>query len=298
MLSGMTLVELMVSIGILTAVILIVSSLLANAQRAVGSSQGTIVADADARAAVNRLRTDLARLTTEGFLAIYTDINDRRHLVFTAVGPYRSMTETDAPTIANAARIDYGLTGDADKILWRRAFLLNGEGITVTAGDREKISLADYKVWDRAGIDAALYNAGGTYNWPIGNPFDCFITSPSITLPPNSLSEVRGLWPYLARPCSNLKIYWTDGTTDANGMIWYGDNGGLGDVNPKESDWADKVPADDTIEYNAGDAANPRYCTLWTHRKKDNWPLALRITFTLGTGETARTYEVIVDLPR
>ena len=306
--TGFTLVELMVSIAILTGIILIVSSLLANAQRAVGMSQDTIKADADARAAVDRMRADLAGLTNEGFLAIYTDTDDRQHLVFTAVGTYRSMTETIAPVIANAARIDYGLTGDDDKnVLWRRAFLLNGEGGATTHGDMEKISLADYGTMTRTKIDNALYNEDveptRKYEWPVDstNWFNCFINTPSITLPPNSLSEVRGLWPYLVRPGSDLKIHWTDGTLNAGKIVWYGP-----DAAKKDSQWIDHNAAyqdshlsDDVSEYDVEfDTGGERYCALWTYRKKDNWPAALRITFTLGTGETARTYEVIVDLPR
>ncbi len=290
--AGFTLIELMVSIIILTAIILIVSTLLDNAQRAVKVSQGTIVADADARAVVERIRADLAGLTTEGFLAIYTDTDDRPHLVFTAAGVYRSMIDS---TIANAARIDYGLDGSADKnVLWRRAFLLNAEIATITDDDHEKISLADYKVWNRSDIDFTLYNGAapaGQYDWPVGSGimFDCFTNTPSMTLPPNSLADLENIWPYLARPCTDLKIDWADGTLDAGKMlVWYNSDA------PKAG-WAGQVAADDVVEY-----CNlvGKYCALWTYEKKDNWPSALRITFTLGTGETAQTYEVIVALPR
>ncbi|MDY7011916.1 MAG: hypothetical protein SVV80_14390 [Planctomycetota bacterium] len=292
----MTLVELMVSIAILTAIILIVSTLLASAQRVVGTSQETIRADADARVIAERLRADLSGLTSEGFLAIYTGAGDRQHLLFTTVGPYRSMTETGNPTIANAARIDYGLTGGANNILWRRAFLLNGESGAPTGGDMEKISLAEYKTWPRVNFDFALYNGGEEYLWD-GNPFKCFIMppSPEMTLPPNSLSEVKALWPYLARPCSNLKIEWTDGECDATTkmLLWYNS------ASPKEAAWVDRDVAVDAIEYDADlTVGDDRYCALWTHGNKDNWPSALRITFTLGKGGTAQTYEIIVDLPR
>ena len=307
--AGFTLIELMVSITILTAIILIVSTLLTNAQQAVNLSQSTITADADARTVVERIRTDLAGLTTEGFLAIYTDTNGRQHLVFTAVGSYRSMTESVAPVIANAARIDYGRigsTGSARYALWRRAVLLNGESggpAAAMRGDMEKISLADYKVMSRSDINYALYNnvaPPGQYDWPVGGPtwFNCFINTPSITLPPNSLADLENIWPYLARPCTNLKIDWTDGTLDVTTkmLVWYNSGapkaawGGRGAVHQ------DNNPGDnDAMEYNAGGV---RYCALWTYRKKDNWPLALRITFTMGTGATAQTYEVIVDLPR
>jgi prepilin-type N-terminal cleavage/methylation domain-containing protein len=298
--AGFTLVELMVSITILTAIILIVSTLLSNAQRAVNLSQSTITADADARAVTGRIRADLAALTTEGFLAIYTDTNDRQHLVFTAVGSYKSMTEAVDPVVANAARIDYGRTGDSDKnVLWRRAVLLNGESgqPATTRGDMEEISLADYKVWNRTEIDDSLYNAVGNYTWE-AKTFNCFVTPPVITLPPNSLADLDDLWPYLVRPCTNLQIEWTDGELDTNEMLlWYNS------VAPKAPAWTgrdaahqDNNPGDnDAMEYDAGGS---RYCALWTYAKKDNWPLALRITFTMGTGDTAQTYEVIVDLPR
>ncbi len=305
--SAFTLVELLVSISILTAIILVVSTLLTNAQRAVNLSQSTITADADARAVVERIRADLASLTTEGFLAIYTDIDGRPHLVFTAVGAYKSMIDS---TIANTARIDYGRTGNSGKnVLWRRAMLLNAESAAVTANDHEKISLADYKVWGRSYFDYALYNEvvgpPRQYDWPVGGLvwFDCFTNTPSIPLPPNSLADLENLWPYLARPCRNLKIEWTDGECDATTkmLLWYNS-----DAPKKPDDWKNRNAAyqdthlsEDAAEYDVEfDAGGERYCALWTCRKKDNWPLALRITFELGTGETAQTYEVIVDLPR
>ncbi len=305
--AAFTLVELMVSMTILTAIILVVSTLLTNAQRAVNLSQSTITADADARTVVERIRADLAGLTTEGFLAIYTDTNGRQHLVFTAVGPYKSMIDS---TIANAARIDYGRTGTSNKnVLWRRATLLNAESAAATTNDHEKISLAEYKVWSRKDFDYALYNEvvgpPRQYDWPVGGTvwFDCFTNMPSIPLPPNSLADLEKLWPYLARPCRNLKIEWADGECDATTkmLIWYNS-----DAAKKPDDWKnrdavyqDTHPSQDAAEYNVELAAGgERYCALWTYRKKDNWPLALRITFELGTGETAQTYEVIVDLPR
>jgi len=55
----------------------------------------------------------------------------------------------------------------------------------------------------------------------------------------------------------------------------------------------------DLPEYNGdGAGANPaKYCALWTWKKTDNWPKALRIRLTLGEQPDQSEYEIIVALP-
>jgi len=282
---GMTLVELMVALGILAGIIVIVNSMIINARHAIISSQDALAVNADARAVIARLRTDLASMTREGFLAICNDPDDGQHLVFTAVGPFASVVDS---CTANAARIDYGLTTDSYKILWRRAILL--DPTNNSQNDHEQITLADYKTWPRALINFVLYNDSGGYSYN-GINFPCFINPlENIVIPPITLEDVNNLWPYLASPCTNLKIEWTDGTLTGGKITWYGPD------NPKDSNWDTHSPSDNTIEY-ANIAG--KYCALWTCENKDNWPKALRITFTLGNKNLTReyTYETIIYLP-
>ena len=283
---GMTLIELMVALGILSGVIVIVNSMMINARRAIAVSQEALSVGADARAVIARLRADLASITPEGFLAICNDPDGGQHLVFTAVGSFASMV--DSSITANSARIDYGRTTDSEQILWRRAVLL--DPTSNSQNDHEQITLADYKAWTRAEIDFALYNDNGGYSYNSMN-FPCFINPLDTKLPPNTLDEVTDTWPYLVSPCTEFKIEWTDGTLTDGKIAWYGPD------NPKDSNWDSHGPNDNTIEYANG--AVGTYCALWTSANKDNWPKALRITFTLGNKNLTRffTYETIVYLP-
>ena len=283
--AGMTLIELMVALSILAGVIVIVNSMIINAKHAIVSAQDVLVVNADARAVIARLRADLASITREGFLAICNDPDDGQHLVFTAVGPFASMVDSST---ANSARIDYGRTTDSEQILWRRAVLL--DPTNNSQNDHEQITLADYKGWTRTEIDFALYNNSGGYSCS-GMNFPCFINPlENIVIPPITLEDVNNLWPYLASPCTELKFEWTDGSLTDGKITWYGPD------NPQDSNWDSHSPDDNTIEY-ANDAG--KYCALWTWENKDNWPKALRITFTLGNKNLTRfyTYETIVYLP-
>ena len=283
--AGMTLIELMVALGILAGVIVIVNSMIINAKHAIVSAQDALVVNANARAVIARLRADLASITREGFLAICNDPDDGQHLVFTAVGPFASMVDS---SMANSARIDYGRTTDSEQILWRRAILL--DPTNNSQYDHEQIALADYRAWPRAFINFVLYNNSGGYNYN-GINFPCFINPlENIAIPPITLEDVNNLWPYLASPCTELKIEWTDGSLSDGKITWYGPD------NPKDSNWDTHGPTDNTIEY-ANFAG--KYCALWTWENKDNWPKALRITFTLGNKNLTKfyTYETVVYLP-
>ncbi len=338
--SGFTLVELIVSIAILTAVILIVSTLLTNAQRAVGMSQDTIKADADARTIVDRLRADLAGLTAEGFLAIrnhrfqYQGVGDWHYagqLIFTTVGPYRSVTSAwnDNPVdsddiLANSGIIYFGhammpglppvpvwdvTAPKPDKWVLMRRLTLMTPGLSPNVDepgydssrhyDYQNLSLSFIRslpydlgsydtdtsddLWELISRQTSRVSAGAPdYTW------DYLPLSRVVNPYPNSLGEVRDAWPYLARGCSNFLIEWTDGSTVGNNLQWFGG-------------YDDAVPGWTTFGLTTGEdvsVGNERYFVDFTFRYPDDWPVALRITFTLGEGGAAQTYEIIVDLPR
>ncbi len=247
----------MVSVAILVAIILVANSLLTSAQRTVVFSQANISLNSDARAAADRLRGDLAKLSKDGFLAIYRDGGGRKHLVFTTASPYRSIFDNN--TIANAARIDYGLSSHSKPILWRRVILLDPTNVIPWQHDYEKMALAYYGQLSRANINTAI-QGNYTYTYADGSNvnFPCMTAEPPMTMPPNSLPDVQALWPYLARPCTQFNVEWT---------------------------------AAGAISWNNTDET-------WTHADKTNWPAALRVTFTMGEGESERKYEVIIDLPQ
>lgn len=120
----------------------------------------------------------------------------------------------------------------------------------------------------------------------------------TVYLPPTDPTEVGAIWPYLAANCTSFTVEWTNGL-DRNSdgsLIWYG--GG----NPKDKQWLNKTfdsqtnSAADIPEFLLSNSNNG-YCALWTGQKRDNWPRALRIRFTILEGETRQSYETIAVLP-
>jgi len=126
--AGMTLIELLVALAVLSIMILLANALLIRSRAAVRQSEQVIAANADVRAVADRIRNDLSGITKDGFLAIVygspqaADDEPPAHLIFTAVGTTRDPGGA-AGLLTNAATIDYGLAdeGDNEGILWRRA---------------------------------------------------------------------------------------------------------------------------------------------------------------------------------
>lgn len=310
----MTLMELMVSLAILSIMILMANSLLVRSRRTIRLAQDVIKANADARAVIDRLRADIPSVTKEGFLLIGTrrilyrtdpadpatqSMEELPYLFFTTVSTYRSVRD---PVSANAATIDYGHGAQdpgtpADPVddfcipvLCRRARLHDLGGSTT--GDQLGSALVEYRA-DLHNPRVSIHNrilASTPPEPPRAHP-------PLLTLPANSLAAVTNLWPYMIGELRDLKIQWTDGTKGADGrLLWYGKDA------PRSAGWedrgADSQDTNPTVgpEYNLSfGTANPElYGALWTFKKTDNWPKAIR--FELYLGDPLRYYEVVVSL--
>jgi len=149
---GITLIELMVSMGILSGMILAAAYVFTQTSQAVELSMAGMESDASARALAEQLREDLRSLSRDGFLIISNGAEGpvdpatgkpayRRTpmLLLTATGRFASRTQTDLagrPITANAAVIVYTLGENAAatdfnvanprRLLCRYAFLLAG----------------------------------------------------------------------------------------------------------------------------------------------------------------------------
>lgn len=310
----MTLMELMVSLAILSIMILMANSLLVRSRRTIRLAQDVIKANADARAVIDRLRADIPSATKEGFLLIGTrrilyrrdpadpqTTEELPYLFFTTVSTYRSVRDD---VFANAATIDYGhgaqdpgtpadpLDDFCIPVLCRRARMHDPPPTGTTANDHLASALVEYRA-DLQNPRVSIHNrilASTPPEPPRAHP-------PLLTLPVDSLAAAQGLWPYMIGELRDLKIQWTDGTKGADGrLIWYGKD------NPRSPSWNTLGPdAQDTNpavgpEYNASGAnQNPQlYGALWTFKKTDNWPKAIR--FELHLGDPPRYYEVVVSL--
>lgn len=296
----MTLTELMVAMGVLVLIVGVFNSLMITCQRVVKVSQGTIKTNAEGRAVMSQVRADLQGLTKEGFLAItYRGVDGPPCLIFTSVNSFQSLQDQAPPRYANAARVGFGTTGSAADVLYRRAVLqVPDDATTDVTDDHEALDLAFYRAntqTPRIDIATVLF-LGGTIG---GRLYPAVVTTPpAIDLPPTTLTDIAGLWPYMTGEVSDLRIQWTTGLLDSDGqLVWYDRQ------NPFDSSWfgrtaanQDSNPTLDRPEFTAPPTG--AYCALWTFKKKDNWPTALRIQMELGEGDPPRRFEVIVDLTR
>ena len=209
--AGMTLVELLVSLGVLMLIGVAFGTILSQTQKVVEQSNALMRCNAAASAIAQVAREDLANLSPEGFLAVYVPTDpDEGHLVFTAVGPFTSKTRPGVA--ANAARIDYGIDpnahngpGEPDGLIWRRAILLSGV---------DRLTPADPNVPDtEPNMWLGRYDPGTpSYVEPNLNTVIGYCQPPTIPSNP-SLGNVGGFWPLLARPCKYFRVSWWDGST-------------------------------------------------------------------------------------
>ena len=331
---GLTLIELLVVTGVLSALILVVSTMLTQSQRTIQISQTAIRGGANVRAALAHIRRDVSAVSRDGFLLICSPVRAPKtgtnlqtdNLVFTTVGHYQSLVDA---TVANAARIEYGVTGldimqpeGLPRIVWRRAILLDPGNSQVQAADHEKMALSYYLAnafyWPmpppgmltmRWPIDMA---AIGPYSvaYPDGSSgtMPCMTKEPDFKFPIVTLADLEAAWPFMLPGVKHMYVQWTDGRLDATGSLrWYGrgnprDGGWLGKT-PMTDEQGDKVGVSDLPEYNmkmdpgmGQQLAKESYAALWTCRNKSNWPKALRIELELA--DPPQLFEVVVALPK
>jgi prepilin-type N-terminal cleavage/methylation domain-containing protein len=264
---GMTLIELLVSLGVLAVISVAFATILSQSQRVVDRSNALMRANATASAISQTLRDDLARFCPQGFLAVYdpNPADPSNNLVFTALGPFTSLTD---PTItANAARIDYGWTdwGNTDPnddLVWRRAILLTGTTVPYTGPPDVLDDDIDPIVW------LGRYDSTSPVYVDPSPELATYCQTPNpVTFPRRDQDVTAGnvddLWPLLARPVTAFSVSWWD--TSAAPPVW----------NPADQFW--------TATNFAGGGG----------------PAAIKVNFTLRTGSKPGEeldYEVICPL--
>jgi len=200
---GLTLVELLVSLGIIVLISLAFGTILGQSQKVVSSTQGIIRANSAASAIAQVIRDDFVGLSKEGFLAVS---NDPNYIVFTATGVFQESIPPGRR--ANAAVIDYGLDG-SKHILWRRARPLSGSAGIANVQ-------ASY-------IDAYLgqYRHGPVGVIPLPT---AYYDAPALPIPPYynlDPADIGNLWPVLATECRGFGVESFNGTTwSSNADTW------------------------------------------------------------------------------
>lgn len=287
----MTLVEMLVSITVLTVMILVFSSIMVQSQRFISIAQASRRSHALAASIGRVVRRDLRRASQNGFLAIASDGTPL--MVLTAAGiSYSIVVAGPAETTSGTGSlVCYGecpnkATGRSDKVLWRPEYILVGAD-AATKDDILNYSFAD--------IQSNVYDTARSICQAIsqGRPN-------RIAVPPESLDDIDELWQVLAAGCSELSIMWTDGTAEQGGpdqydLHWYGVDRDGGSVVIKP----DPGPQDPNGPPDGFD-----YFKHWDHTNQAEWPKAIKIRFRItdknlpknALGLHAFDYEVVCNI--
>ena len=332
---GLTLIELLVSVGVLAIMILAFNLVLVPSQRLVSKSTTTMRVNNAAAAIADLLRDDLRQASQMGFLCITWGYDAEGvlgpRLVFTAPGPARSMTSDVQGT---GRLVCVGMSPD---YLWRQGWVVSADGdATEPTDDRDVIAPIIYPYTD-IGYLQSLSRYDDDADWDIAeDTLDDLLKTDGGTErpgPPDFSVEddpEQWQWQVLADHPVALSIMWTDGTLDDDdNLYWYGidyeiDDNGTEDVldddivtytnyrqqsdgsSSDDGEWADHEVEDRRTEY--GDD-NGHYRALWTHEDQRNWPTAIKIRYTVNVkddssrrtlggarGFRQMTYEVICPL--
>ena len=301
-----TIIELIVSVSIMVIMMLGFSFIFSQSERAVKSAQRLIRANGEASAVAQVIRSDLACMTKEGFLAIVApypdneiqqDTNRPPALVFTGVRPFLAKSVASGQTQANAAILCFSIrqdasTGNVKSVLCREANLLAGSGPPWQA-DVIGLCFSDLGRLNRQ----ELVGGGGD---PDIAAVDTFVAAyQSVPTRPTDLTQVQDAWPILVRQCDELSIQWLDASGN-----WYGfryDDDNIPDnpddpdqpntlkIDPKDANWFGKDVTTGQVEFRHTTGA---YVALWTHHSKASWPRAVKISFKIQ----GQTYEVICPI--
>jgi hypothetical protein len=282
---GLTLVEMLVSITVLTVMILAFSTIMVQSQRFISLAQASRRSHALAASIGRVVRRDLRRASQNGFLAIAYD-GGSPLMVLTAAGVSHSIAvEGDASlTAGTGSLICYGQVANhaqghaGEMVLWRPEYILAGEAVTPSK-DILNHSLAELQSNVQTTARTICDSVNGL------RPND-------ISVPPVGLDQIDDLWQVLASGCEGLNITWTDGTVEPGtyNLNWYG----------MDENGQPHLCGDSTIE----DPNATQYFALWTHEDQTNWPKAIKVRFRItdknlpknAAGLRAFDYDVICNL--
>ncbi|MFP4214396.1 MAG: type II secretion system protein J [Phycisphaerae bacterium] len=254
---GLTLIELLVAVAILAMLILSFSMILSTSQRVVTASNSHMRKNTTATALSQILRADLRRVTQSGFMCI-AETSSGDMLILTQAGLAESVT---SPNTGGGSVVTIGLCdtdGMDEQTLFRQGWVLNDRGLS--DGDMQNWDLSELTVLPREDPGGGGTNSVDEYvEYAIGQ------APSSVTIPIQQQADLHELWQALAPGCTELKIRWTDGTRDSDGLKWYGPGSEANDPD---------------IEYTVG-STDEHYRALWTNENQTNWPVAVKLTFTL-----------------
>jgi type II secretory pathway pseudopilin PulG len=215
----MTLVELMVSVGVLVLLMMIFSQILSSAQRVSIKSNSLVQSNSATTAIAQLLREDVHNLDPNGFLVITPDANSptadpnafnyRNCLSFAAIG--MCVSASDPAYKANEAVISYGqdlIVNNANSCMWRKGLVLVD---SVPAG-----TLDPNQDWAPLGLNYYMdtLTPAADPNTPAAGSLEDVVRTP----PPSGID-----WREMDNRCVAFKVYWWDNTNktwDASPKTW------------------------------------------------------------------------------
>ena len=302
---GFTLMELLVSVAVLSLLILAFGQIVSKSQQVVTATQGNMRATRVAMAIGQTIRRDLRRATSNGVMCITqkSSATSGPVLIVTTAGPCQSKTGNAS---SNAGISCYGLmtatgkagygTSEADnKILARQGWILDdsSSGDDVWADTLGNIQTSP---------PATLLSLIGS----VRNK----LTGGNIPYPITNLTDIGTSWQILAPECSSLAIMWTDGAKHPGGELrWYGVDS-IATDNSKNTNnkavWRD--PSRDGATFPSDEDGQAEFMThvesedsgayraVWTRYNSSQWPKAVKISFRIYDKSLQRSGDTESDV--
>ena len=275
---GMTLVELLVSVAILSMIIMIFSMILSRSQALVSTTEAAIRGNASAAAIGEVIRSDVRRVTQNGFVCITQDPTPVSKgsplLIMTVAGPTGSVRSPGVDS--TAAIVVYGLAPNG--VLYRRSLLLT----TTAADDSIQGRLPTYAVTSLSGVQTAWTLQ--SYDSIVDN-LVTDVASNALNVPGSvtGLSDLGQSWQIVATNVSELSVQRIGAGNGWYG-IWY---------NPANSKYearaAGTAPWQGNTTPGGGlgnrgeyDDGSGFYRVIWSKLDQNTWPLAIKVSFVVS----------------
>ena len=314
--AGLTLIELIVAMGILSLLIVLTGQAFSQVSKATSYVENSLRCNAAVGALETQLRSDLAHTTGDGLLVIAGDPNDPNvpaMLLMTATGHYVSQTDLrpgGAAVTADAALIVYILAAPVapaaqpGSVLCRYVFLLAGDGrsprtlahlAAVGAGDFNALARTDV-LGDSLGDVLALniMNSPAAYILPA-------LANRRVNIAPRDMNNlnaggVRQLWPVMFPGCRSITWEFCDGLA-ADGVT----------PTVGASQWFSPASIACANRYGRGVIGTQRLlqrftgytCAVWDRGTRTIRPQSLRATVTLcgaSADGPGQKYQIIVNV--
>jgi prepilin-type N-terminal cleavage/methylation domain-containing protein len=276
---GFTLTELLVAVGLLTAV-LAASTVIFHYSI---ESQRTAMATAEImrtlRTVADQLNTNLAGLRKDGWLIVYSYSDANKHsdaLYFFSDGDFQSAADADVRS--NTARIYFGgADKDANNLLLDMRLLVPSKAMDANDWSKASFTQCQQSIRTKFEDPNSVVNHTGSAK----PKFDA-------NLPDN----------LLAQRVSDLRIEWTYDSNE-----WTYDSNEWSGTGRRKIEWYGMAKARRTVKANSFEetlaaGTSSTYRAVWSPTNPKDWPDALRFEFTLrdskGIIKNGKRFEHIV----